>query len=290
MNYQQFVSAVEVRIKQQVKEGMSVCIQTTMKNNGKNRVGIMVSEKGINVSPTIYLEGYYEQYQSGSQVDELAKEVLNVYEKVKFDQSWEEPEIFNYEKIKNKIVFRLVQRSRNEEFLKEIPHVPILDLEIIFYILLEITKDGMASMQISNETMEKWNVDEKELLAIAMMNMKKHLPARFHSIQNVLSEEGIAVDKAARMYVLTNEKKSFGAATMIYPGCLNQIGTYLKENFYVLPSSVHEVIIVPEKETDDCMNLNEMVASINAACVLPEEILENHAYYYDRIEDRLAIC
>lgn len=72
--------------------------------------------------------------QSGSQVDELAKEVLNVYEKVKFDQSWEEPEIFNYEKIKNKIVFRLVQRSRNEEFLKEIPHVPILDLEIIFYI------------------------------------------------------------------------------------------------------------------------------------------------------------
>ena len=59
MNYQQFVSAVEVRIKQQVKEGMSVCIQTTMKNNGKNRVGIMVSEKGINVSPTIYLEEYF---------------------------------------------------------------------------------------------------------------------------------------------------------------------------------------------------------------------------------------
>ena len=86
----------------------------------------MISEQRVNVSPTIYLEGYYEQYQSGSQVDELAKEVLNVYEKVKFDQSWEEPEIFNYEKIKNKIVFRLVQRSRNEEFLKEIPHVPIL--------------------------------------------------------------------------------------------------------------------------------------------------------------------
>ena len=70
----------------------------------------MISEQRVNVSPTIYLEGYYEQYQSGSQVDELAKEVLNVYEKVKFDQSWEEPEIFNYEKIKNKIVFRLVQR------------------------------------------------------------------------------------------------------------------------------------------------------------------------------------
>lgn len=290
MTYHQFTEALERNVKEMAGCFLSVELCNNKKNNGIIRTGLVISEQRVNVSPTIYLEGYYEQYQSGSRVDELAKEVLNVYEKVKFDQSWEEPEIFNYEKIKNKIVFRLVQRSRNEELLKEIPHVPILDLEIIFYILLEITKDGMASMQISNETMEKWNVDAKELLAIAMMNMKERLPARFHSIQTVLSEEGIAVDKAARMYVLTNEKKSFGAAAMIYPGCLNQIGTYLDENFYVLPSSVHEVIIVPEKETDGHTHLNEMVAGINAACVLPEEILENHAYYYDRREDRLAIC
>lgn len=102
MNYQQFVSAVEVRIKQQVKEGMSVCIQTTMKNNGKNRVGIMVSEKGINVSPTIYLEEYFEQYQKHQSLDRIVKSILKLYQEVRIEHAWETSVLQSFSKMQQK--------------------------------------------------------------------------------------------------------------------------------------------------------------------------------------------
>ena len=142
MTYHQFTEALEKSVKEMAGCLLSVELCNNKKNNGIIRSGLVISEQRVNVSPTIYLEGYYEQYQSGSQVDELAKEVLNVYEKVKFDQSWEEPEIFNYEKIKNKIVFRLVQRSRNEEFLKEIPPVSYTHLSTWNYRKLPGTCTG----------------------------------------------------------------------------------------------------------------------------------------------------
>lgn len=103
MNYQQFVSAVEVRIKQQVKEGMSVCIQTTMKNNGKNRVGIMVSEKGINVSPTIYLEEYFEQYQKHQSLDRIVKSILKLYQEVRIEHAWETSVLQSFSKMQQKL-------------------------------------------------------------------------------------------------------------------------------------------------------------------------------------------
>ena len=103
MNYQQFVSAVEVKVKQQVKEGISVCIQTTMKNNGKNRVGIMVSEKGINVSPTIYLEEYFQQYQKHQSLDRIVKSILKLYQEVRIEHAWETSVLQSFSKMQQKI-------------------------------------------------------------------------------------------------------------------------------------------------------------------------------------------
>ena len=91
-----------------------------------------------------------------------------------------------------------------------------------------------------------------------------------------------------RMFVLSNQYRHFGAACILYNRVLEDIGNQLNENFYILPSSIHEVIILPEGFSPCEEDLNEMIIDINQTQVSEEEILSNHAYYYDRTERKLT--
>ena len=117
------------------------------------------------------------------------------------------------------------------------------------------------------------------------------LPDEFQTMRAVIEElTGMEeTGKEDRMYILSNEIRSYGAAAILYEGRLEKIGDYLKENYYVLPSSVHEVIIVPESEAPGQAELSRLVKEINETQVDPEEVLSNHAYYYDRKQKKLRI-
>lgn len=289
MTYHQFTVALEEIVKRKADQSLSVELHNTKKNNGIIRSGLAISGKGTNITPTIYLEEYYERYLSGWKMEEISDEILKLYEEVKLEGTIKIPEVFNYAKMKDKIIMRLVQKKENEELLKKIPSASFLDLAVTFYLALEITDDGMASIQVDAEMLKRWNVSIYEIFAVSMMNMQRLLPARFRTMQEVMEEAGMVLDKQVPMYVLSNDRKNYGAAAILYPGYLKKIGEYLKENYYVFPSSIHEVLIVPESGIMDKAILDEMVRSINEMCLDPEEILENHAYYYDRARERLEI-
>ena len=293
MNYQQFVSAVEVRIKQQVKEGMSVCIQTTMKNNGKNRVGIMVSEKGINVSPTIYLEEYFQQYQKHQSLDRIVKSILKLYQEVRIEHAWETSVLQSFSKMQQKIVYKLIHAEENAELLEQIPHMCVLDLAIVFYVLLDVSKSGTATILITDDIVKMWGVEKERIYNIAHQNTKRLLPPEFQTMRSVvaelLGEETNDQEGEDFMYVLTNEIRSFGAACILYDKVLEDIGNQLGENYYVLPSSVHEVIIVPESKSPNRIDLEDMIEEINDTQVEEEEILSYRAYYFSRKENRLIL-
>lgn len=223
-------------------------------------------------------------------MEDLARAVLELYENVKFDNSWENMEFNEYESIKDNIVIRLVQKKRNQELLKEIPYIPMLDLAVVFYMILEVTEFGMATMRVSNDTIERWNVNVQQLYVTALMNTQRRLPGEFMTLNDVIGEGEPYVSAGPNMYVLSNDRKSYGAAAILYPGCLKRIGAYLKDDYFIVPSSVHEVIIVPYEEISDSQYLNEMVECVNSNCVTEEEILEDHVYYYRRSKDRIEIC
>ena len=94
-------------------------------------------------------------------------------------------------------------------------------------------------------------------------------------------------EKQDVMYVLTNSLRNYGAACLFYPHVLEMVGEMLKEDYYVLPSSVHEVIIVPESKALDADEMSEMVVEINETQVEPEEVLSDHAYFYQRDSKKL---
>ena len=96
MSYEEFVSGMELELKSLVSDNLLVSVQKTLKNNGYLRCGIRLSEKNINISPTIYLEEFYEKYQYGTDMHTLAEQIMKIYQKVRIEHSWKEDWIYEF--------------------------------------------------------------------------------------------------------------------------------------------------------------------------------------------------
>ena len=190
---------------------------------------------------------------------------------------------------KIKLGIKVIKTEKNRELLEEIPHLDVLDLSLTFYVILDRQCEGSATMQITNEYMRQWNLETEELYEMAMRSAVRLLPAEFCSLPDMIRRiTGIEVEairgmqRECQMYVLTNSSKIQGAACMFYPHVLEMIGEILKEDFYILPSSIHEVIILPKSKGIAKEELDAMIQDINHTQVDTEEVLSDHAYLYER--------
>ena len=293
MNYQQFVTTLKEKVTLILGNDLDIQIHTALKNNGNERVGITISDKQINISPTIYLEEYFKHYQNGDTIEDIVESILSVYHEVKFEHSWQVHTISDFDTIQEKIVFKIVHAPQNEILLKTLPHILFLDFAIVFYILFEVDENGTATIPITNDLIQLWNTNLSEIHQLAKNNTPKLLPAVFKPMRVVIEELlGNPCENEFQaddiMFVLTNSLRSLGAACILYDNLLLQIGNFLKENFYILPSSIHEVIIIPESQAPDRETLNEMVLEVNETQVQPEDVLSDHVYYYDYVKKALS--
>lgn len=291
MTYYQFVHAVELKVKEETKGQLDVSVNAVLKNNGWMRQGIVLKERNINISPTIYLEEYYQRFLRGVKLETIAKEILKIYGQVRFESPMDANFIGDYKQIKGKIVYRVINREKNQELLEDIPYKEYLDLAIVYYLLFDSTRYGTASMMISNTHLGIWEVDVEEIHRRAKENTKVLLPYQFKTMSQTVSEmigESVEIYEDL-LYILTNKNMSYGASTILYPDCLEAIGEKLEENYYIIPSSVNELIMVREGDAPDEEELASMVREVNETQVPDEEILSDHVYYFDRIDNRLQI-
>lgn len=297
MSYEQFLQEIEERLKGRIGENQSVQIHTALKNNGTTRKGITLITNGATVLPTIYLEESYAVFQEEGNLDAVVDEILHVYGNVRMENPWEQRDIKDFESLKGRIVFRVVNKGANRELLEDVPHLEFLDLAIIFHILVELEElgDSMATLLIRNDHFQYWNVTAEELFRIALKNAQELLPVEISSMMAAV-EDMIPEDEKNKltgeedyMYILTNKRRNFGAGVILYPELLKNIGMYLKENYYVLPSSVHEVIVLPQSKAVGKENLSAIVYEINHTQVAKEEILSDRAYYYDISKEELLM-
>lgn len=304
MEYQEFVRVIQGELNRQLKGGVKVDLYKAVKNNGKKKEGLIIHTPGANVSPTIYLEEFYEEFEKGRELEELIKEILGFYEKVKCITCRDVAELEDYGNIRSRIAMKLVNREKNKELMKLVPHREFLDLALVFYVLLGITEDGSTTMQVYNEHLSRWGICEREIWEDAKKNAMALLPAQLFTMRGILEadKDTEAQDKYCgdllggksmerdSMYVLSNTMQNLGAACIAYPGVLEMIGDILEEDYYILPSSIHEIVIVPASESLTPEEMDKMVAEINEAHVLEEEVLSNHAYFYKYEEKKLQDC
>lgn len=291
MTYDEFVQAVEEKMKEEMTESVRVSVYTAQKYNGTLRRGLLFCERGNNISPTIYLEEYYRQYRCGKPIELAVREIAELYREIRFQEPWEDEFIRSYDNLKEKVVYRLIHREQNKAILKEMPYIPYLDLAIVFYVLLEAGLYGMAAMPVKTEHLSLWRVTGQQIYEQACENTERLLPYEFRTMRSVIAELTDMADTGEDddLYVLSNHLRNFGAAALLYQGRLEEVGEYLGEDYYVLPSSVHEVIVVRKSAASGKEFLSGIVKEINETQVEREEVLSNRAYYYDRACKRLIM-
>ena len=104
-----------------------------------------------------------------------------------------------------------------------------------------------------------------------------------------LLKEVREAEDAVEMYVLTNKQKMNGASCILYEHILNDFANQKNKDIYILPSSVHEVILVPVAEDIDRTELSRMVRDVNRNELEEGDVLSDRVYYYDRVRDEIQI-
>lgn len=286
MEMKEFAQKVLVAVKGKLGEGYRVEIKEVRKNNGILLHGLVILAETKNVVPTIYLEIFMAAYEDGVPFSKIIDKILDVYqeEMPKGDVSME---FFKeFDKVSDRICYRLIRRKGNEALLEEIPHVEFMDLAICFFYAYQGGALGDGSIPIYNSHLEMWKVGTKELMTLAGVNTPRIYPAELRSMTDILKETaqiqviGGPVPES-NLDILTNDRRAQGAACILYPGMLERIATVKKRSFYIIPSSVHEVLILRDTGRENVEEIKKTIREVNSRFVAKEEILSDNLYYYD---------
>lgn len=275
------------------REKFSLKADYFIKNNNTKHYGIVVRHKEEPVAPTIYIEQFYEDYlrkkytmdEIVDQIQQLIHEITGNLERFhNFSIQWDD--------CKDKITYRLISKEMNGHLLSRAPHLPFLNLAIVFYVVLHMSEDGIEAICITEELQNKWNVSIKELFEYAEKNTPKFFQPRIETMQKALREylqpENMFDERedSASIYIFSNKTGINGATVLLYTDLIRNFANKMQSNLYILPSSIHEVLVLLDKEENSLEELSDMVKTINHSQLLQEEILSNNAYYYDWIEDK----
>ncbi len=244
-------------------ESVTCSVKEQNKTNGVLQVGIQADMPGHAASPIVYMESFYDEVRSGEPMDKIMGNIAEVIQDAldgpALDQSIRLEE---FESIKDYLSVMVVNTAENRKLLEQVPHKEVADLSLLCYADLPVDQGGYnATFKITEQMLQKWNVDREELFQIASENtisanepVLQNLEEVTRQIlmggaapENLLKKEFDFSNQEVILLVLTNEKKNFGAAMMFEPKVMDRLSQSFPEGFYILPSSLHEVLILPDR-------------------------------------------
>lgn len=291
MTYKTFKAKLLAELTGHFPPDTSITIHPIPRNNCHEMDGLTILESGFNITPTIYIQEYYEKLARGLTFPEIFQQILSVYQEYRPVENIDASFFSDFSFVQTHVVYRLVHYQRNRELLEQVPHIPYLDLAVIFYCLLSAGPAKSASILIQNSHMEFWETDAQALYQLARKNTPFLMQHRCEPLSQLLAGTlpGQRNKTSCPLYVLTNEQRFYGAACLLYEELLFDLSRKHQKDFYVIPSSVHEVLLIPDSSGLNREFFNNMIREVNAAHVTPEEILSDHVYYYSRRKKQFSL-
>lgn len=297
MKYENFVDTMRKKVENLSENGTQVIIMEVCKNNGVKKKGLMIKAKDCNMAPTVYLEEFYLEYKRGKTLEEIAEEIVGVYRNNDTFQGFHIEDFKELKKMGSQLVFRVINYEKNAKMLKDSPYISFLDLAIVPYVSLPVDGNNYGSILVKNEHLDLWGINAETAMKIAAENTPKLLQPQICKMEDTIRqliaaggeereeyeiflEEMEGNQNKVPMYVLTNPKNLYGAACMVYDGVLEMFAEEMGEDIFILPSSIHEVILIPASKALSSIELRTMVQEINMTQIPTEEILSDHVYKY----------
>lgn len=291
MEYKTFKEEFKQRIEKELGEGITACFRDMEKNNREIYEGLEIRDENNPVSVVLRLEELYGEYKGSGSMEQTVRGALRKlggHPEVSADmvpKTWEEA--------RRRLRTELVHYGWNRESLKNIPHRRFLDFAVAYRVELPVQGEFMGGIRVNSLLMELWGITERELHETAMENLKNEnyrIQPMFELLGSIFGITPGLEEDMPKQYVLTNEDSRYGAAGLLRKDILESFAEQSGASFYILPSSIHELILLPEDSSINPECLKEMVKEVNREVVVREEWLSESVYYYDSEKRAVRIC
>ena len=298
-----FAEMVMKQLKDLLGDGYSISVSENRKNNGITPVGLSISSNSErpDAGVIIYLEGYLESYNEGDMdIRDICENIIKVFHENMRDFDFDAGSITSFDKVKDQLRLKLVNSELNKEQLYMQPHRSFRDLAIVYYLPLQVNGYA-ASMTVSLALMELWGVDEDELYNTAIENVKHKSDYCIIGIADLMkyiaAKSGLNVEDGfcapppdMEMYVATNASRELASNIILNNNMLKEFSDSIHgRDFYILPSSIHDLIFIPATDWADVRRFSEMVKDVNDNELDKEEILSYSVYRYNRDRNSVIV-
>lgn len=245
--------------------------------------GLYAKAEGHCTSPVFNLDDSYEKHCEGQSLSEQVMQWENMFMNVPFSVPDEILEM-DYEKIKPRLFVRLSGYEQSKRLLDSCPHILLEDMVITFHVFADESYTSLGCITVTNRMLNDWGITKEQLSFDALKSGRELFPESVRSLPQMFGQEETGFDS----YVISNLNGVYGAAAMLYPGVIEKLQKKMGDSFFILPSSVNEVIAIPNDGILDPLYMKDMVMEINKTMVSQEDRLTDSVYLVDGREFRIA--
>lgn len=298
MVYEAFLNNVTEQIRQTLGEGYDLTLRKIPKNNGLILDGLCITQGDAHIAPAIYLNSCYSRYLSGQPVEDITAEIVALYQNNDMPSDMDYSKLSQYRDMKPLIACKLIHAASNQKLLEEIPHILWLDLAIVFYLSIQEDDSGLMTAVIHNQHLDVWDISLEELKETALVNTPSLFPPVISSMARIIEDLDHALTgnnqaykgRPAPFFVLSNTSGIYGASCILYPDVIKNFAEVMEKDIIILPSSIHEVLLLPNGGDISCNEMSRLVTHINHTEVPKEDRLSNQVYLYSRTQQTLTLA
>ena len=294
MNYetfkQEFAEDIKEKLYERGYDDVRISFNNVEKTN-QNYEAMSVVPEGSNVGVNFNIENAFANYEhTDDYAGVLASATMVIADGLDRAPAIDVSALMDYENMKEKLSVEVISADANADLLANVPHDRMEDLAVVYRFVMESSEDGRASILVTNNLMDRMGVSHEQLRADALENSPEIRPVVIMGMNEVMKEMidpevyemfGIPDDAEETMYVATVPDKNSGAGVIAYQDFMDQAAERVGGDFFVLPSSINEILLVPDNGDMTADALRDMVKDVNAKEVSPEERLSDNVYHYD---------
>ncbi len=317
MSIGEFGLILAEQVKAILGENYEADYKEILKNNGITYHALLIREKSRCVAPTIYFDSFFDAYKNGVPMKEIAGKMVEIYNRYMPAEDQNMDFFEDFSKVAGSLFFKVVNLKKNKRKLKDVPYRKLMDLAMVPLCRVKSRELGEGVITIENSHLATWEITEDELWENIGENAALTAPPKISGLMEVIEKAtGIFAgtdygdendeefgeeidagfgaetgrDELCGIYVVTNEAGTLGASAAFYPGLLKSLSEDFESDLFIIPSSIHEVLVIPDPNLQmDVSSLKEMIHEVNATTVAEEEVLSDNLYRYDFESDRLFV-
>lgn len=272
-------------------EGVDIKLQEIVKNNGVVHNALTIREEGCNVSPSIYIDDFFNMYESGESFNSITEMVVRLYRDSRLGMDFDVDFFRSFDEVAEHLTFKLAMAQQNRDRLRNVPVKEFEDLVMIPICVLSIKGNEQGSIMITENHLDMWEISATELWDSIMENSARSFPVSVKCINEYIGMNMFdSPEFLENIYVVSTESGYHGAGAVLYPGVLEELADKAESDLFVIPASVHEMIVFPSVGCEiPPTYIRDMIREVNSTVVSREEVLSQSLYYYSEETRKLGI-